>query len=280
MKLRDLIVASMLALAPMACELGAPSKVAAGQHYQSGDAKYDPYFDAVHKEQLAASNWADESKAARRPIVTALALPPTASNSTIVSAAKEKKGDGNIGRAIEETSAAESELARKLNAEAARLEEMEKKGEELKKQASEDRRNMGADKADEKKVEKKDEIKREISAAVDVVGDLAESARKGAKQAEELVAKLKAVWDGKEEPAEKSEKPKKAAPKPKEKDDDEKPAEKKPAPPPPPAHKPAEKKPEKKPEKKREPEEKKPEEKPVAKPAGSQKPPEGEVFNP
>ena len=277
MKLSSLVLLVFVSLAPLGCDfVTGPSKVASGQLYQSGDGKYDPYFDAVHREQIAAANWADESKAARRPIVTALTLPPNASNSTIVSATKEKKGDASVGRAIEETSAAETELARKLNAHAERLDEMAKKGEELKKQAVEDRRNMAADKADEKKVEKKDEIKKEISAAVSVVNDLAGDARKGAKEAEELVAKLKAVWDGgKEEPGETKKKDEKK-PKP---DDDEKKPEKKPAP---------------KPEKKHEPEEKKPPpvahkpapkpdapaEKPAPKPAATQKPAEGEVFNP
>ncbi len=260
MKARFIQAILIAALSLTACDfITGPSKVASGQLYQSGDGKYDPYFDAVHKEQLAAANWGDESKAARKPIITALTLPPNASNSTIISATKEKKekGEGNLGPAIQETSVAEVEFAKKMLAQAERLDEMQKKGEELKKQAAEDRRNMGADKADEKKVEKKDEIKREIAAAVDVVGDLASDARKNAKEAEDLVAKLKAAWDSKDD-----DEPKK---KPDKKDDDKK--EEKKSPPPPP--------PKPKPEKK--PDVAKPD---VAKPAATQKPPEGEVFNP
>ena len=55
--------------------------------------------------------------------------------------------------------------------------------------------------------EKKDEVKREMSAAVDAVESMASDARKGAKEAEELVAKLKAIWgaDDGEKTATKSE---------------------------------------------------------------------------
>jgi len=271
-----LAFAALIALYTLpACDfITGPSKVASGQLYQSGDGKYDPYFDAVHKEQIAAASWPDESKAARRPITTALTLPPNASNGTIVSAtkAKKEKGESNIGHAVEETMIAETELSKKLAVHAERLDEMAKKGEELKKHAVEDRRNMGADKADEKKVEKKEQIKKEMSAAVGVVKDLADDARKGSKEAEELVTKLKAVWDIKEDPK----KPDPPAPPPEKTEKPEKkppatPHEKKPAPKP--AAKPEEKKPVAKPS----PPEEKP---PVAKPAGTQKPPEGEVFNP
>ena len=76
---------------------------------------------------------------------------------------------------------------------------MLKRGEELKKQTIEDKKNLGVDKADEKKVAKKDEVKREMSAAVDAVESMASDARKGAKEAEDLAMKLKAAWTGREE---------------------------------------------------------------------------------
>jgi len=176
-----------------------PTKTANGQLYQSGDGKYDPYFAAVHQEQVAAANWSDEAKAARKPIITALDLRPGTSNSTILSATRSKKGEASLGSAIEQTTAAERERARRLSAAAAKLDDLEKRGEELRKQAVEDRRNLAADKADDKKVAKRDEIRREIVAAVDVVDSLASDARKGAKEAEDLATKLRAAWTGRDE---------------------------------------------------------------------------------
>ena len=176
-----------------------PTKVANGQLYQSGDGRYDAYFATVHQEQLAAANWPDDSKAARKPIVTALDLRPGASNGTILAATRGKKGDASLGSAVEQTTAAELELARRLNAAAAKLDDMQKRGEDLKKQTIEDKKNLGVDKADEKKVAKKDEVKREMSAAVDAVESMASDARKGAKEAEDLAMKLKAAWTGREE---------------------------------------------------------------------------------
>jgi len=181
------------------CDLITPTKTANGQLYQSGDGRYDSYFAAVHQEQVAAASWSDDAKAARKPIVTALDLRPGASNATILAATRDKKGDASLGSAIEQTTAAESERARRLTAAAAKLDDLQKRGEELKKQTAEDRKNLGADKADPKKVEKKDEIKREMAAAVDAVESMASDARKGAKEAEELATKLRAAWGGKDE---------------------------------------------------------------------------------
>jgi hypothetical protein len=175
------------------------TKVASGQLYQSGDGRYDAYFAEVHHEQVAAASWPDESKAARKPIVTALNLRPGTSNSTILAATRDKKGDSSLGPAVEQTTAAELDLARRLTAAAAKLDDMLKHGEELKKQSVEDKKNLGVDKTDEKKVAKKDEVKREMSAAVDAIESIAKDARKGAKEAEELATKLKAAWTGKEE---------------------------------------------------------------------------------
>ena len=206
MGLRSTTAAVVMALGALAiptltgCDLFmTPTKVADGKLYQSGDGKYDPYFAAVHQQQVAAANWPEESKSSRKPIVTALDLRPGASNGSILSAAKDKKGDASLGSAVEQTTASERERARRLTAAAAKLEDMQKRGEELKKQAAEDRKNLAADKADEKKVEKKNEVKREMSAAVDAVESMASDARKGAKEAEELASKLRSAWTGKEE---------------------------------------------------------------------------------
>lgn len=201
----------------------APTKMARGELYQSGDGRYDAYFAAVHQEQVASAQWVDDAKAARKPIVTALDLRPGSSNGTILSATRDareqKAGDAALGAAVDQTTAAELERARRLGAIAARLEELKKQGEELKKQAVEDKKNLGVDKADEKKVAKRDEVKHEMAAAVDAVESMASDARRAAKEAEELATKLKATWTGKPEvPAKPDEKKepvaKKAQPKP------------------------------------------------------------------
>ena len=251
-----------------------PTKTADGQLYQSGDGKYDPYFAQVHQEQVAAANWSDEAKASRKAIVTALDLRPGASNSVILSATRDKKGEPSLGSAVEQTTTSEIERARRLSATAAKLDDLQKRGEELKKQTIEERKNLAADKADEKKVAKKDELKREMAAAVDVVESLANDARKGAKEAEELASKLRAAWSGKAEderpPARNEEKrdEKRDETKEEKKEEKKRPepvAKKAPKSDPPAAKKPAAPKPE-------------PEDKP-AKPPPAQKPPD-EVFNP
>ena len=235
----------LLALASAACDLtNARTKVANGQLYQAGDAKYDPYFTEVHQEQVAAASWPDDAKAARKPIVSALDLRPGASNTTILSALKEKKSDTVIGHSVDDTVTAERERTRKLGAAAEKLEGLRKRGEELKKQAVEDRRNLAADKADESRVSKANEVKAEVSAAVDAVDGMLEDARKGGREAEELAKRLRGAWNGTNaeepipasEPPKEEKKPEPAAAPPKEEKKDEK---KKPDPPKKPAKKPA-----------------------------------------
>lgn len=241
-----------LGLAPVTSGCGllnGPTKTAKGELYTSGDGRYDPYFDAVHREQTAAQGWKEEEKSARRPIVSALNLEPGASNYAILGAVKKKKGEASLGSAVSETTNAERERARRMKAAADKLAEMKKRGEELKKQAAADKKNAGADKADEKKAAKKDEIKRELSAAVDAVDDLESDARDNAKTASELASKLRPAWDGKDEPDRPPPKPpepeEKKEEKPEEKKED-KPAARKP---PPPRPKPSPAEPSDKPEK-------------------------------
>jgi ribosome-associated protein len=266
MNTRILFLAFALFAATLpACEglLGKPTKVASGELYESGEARYDGYFKQVHEEQIAAGSWAEESKAAREPLTRALNLTPTASNSTIISAAKNKKGDAAVQSAAEATTSAEIAFAKKQLENSERLEKLATEGVELKKQAVEDRRNMGADKADPDKVEKKEELKREISAAAEVAADLRDDAKKGAKEAEDLAQALKkelgVVGDGagivkKDEPGAD-----------KDKDDKDDPA--------PAAKKPAAKKPAKKPAAAPPASEPRPAPKPAPKPTE-------EVFNP
>jgi hypothetical protein len=275
---------ALLCFALAACEGigigGKPSKMSGGELYQSGDGKYDGYFKKVHDEQVAAAEWAEQSKGARKPITRALNLPPNASNATILDAAKAKKSENGVHSAAEETAALERNFAEKQKVNADRLDKLAAEGAELKKQATEDRRNMGAEKADPEKVDKKEEIKREISAAAEIAANLRDDAKKGALEGEKLVEGLKkelgVVGDGAGIP--KADEPKKDEKKDEkgekgEKKDDKKPEPKK--------HegKPSAKKPEPKPEAK--PEAKPAEEKPAPeKKKPAEKPPENEVFNP
>lgn len=253
MKLKAALFCAALALT--ACEGfgGKPSKMSGGELYQSGDGKYDPYLKKVHEEQVAAAEWVEQSKGARKPLTRALNLPPNAGNATILDAAKSKKTDGAVHSAAEETAALARSFMEKQKVNADRLDKLAADGAELKKQATEDRRNMGAEKADPEKVEKKEEIKREVSAAADIAAHLRDDARKGVVEAEKLIAGLKKELDVIGDGSVKAEEPKK---------DDKK-----------------EEKDEKKPEPKKH--EGKPSgKKPEAKPAPTQKPAEGEVFNP
>jgi hypothetical protein len=244
-----------------------PTKVANGQLYTSGDGKYDPYFNQVHQEQVTAASWPDDSKAARKSIVVALNLRPGASNSTIFSAAREKKGDAALGSVIDETTSAERARSKKLTAASEKLDDLHKRGEDLKKQVIEERRNLAADKADEQKVKQKDELKREMTAAVEAVSTMMSDAKSGSKEADELARKLRGAWTGKDD----EEAP--PADPPKDEKKEEKPAAK-----PPLAKKPAGK-PAAKPAAATQPTEKPADEKPAPKPAPAQKPAD-EVFNP
>ena len=260
----------LLCVALAACEGigigGKPTKMASGELYQAGDAKYDGYLKKVHEEQVAAAEWPEQSKGARKPLTRALNLPPNAANAAIIEAAKSKKGDNAVHGAAEETAALERSFAEKQKVNADRLDKLAADGAELKKQATEDRRNMGAEKADPEKVEKKEEIKREVSAAAEIAANLRDDAKKGALEAEKLIDTLKkelgVVGDGAGIPK-KDDEPKKEEPA--KKDDGKKPD----------AKKPDAKKPESKPKPA-------PEPKPAPAPAPAQKPKpsENEVFNP
>ena len=186
----------------LACDfVNTPTKTAKGQLYQSGDGHFDPFFNQVHQEQVTASNWGDESKQSRKALVSALELRAGSSNALIVGATRDKKGTASLGPTVEATIASERERAKKLSAAENRLEELLKRGEALKKEAVEDRENMGADKADEAKVKKRTEVKREVTAAVEVTGNMRDDAKQGSAEADELATKLRSVWGGEDAPA-------------------------------------------------------------------------------
>ena len=245
------------------------TKMSKGVLYQSGDQRYDPYFEQVHREQLAAASWPDQAKESRKAIVGALNLKPDASNGTIMTATREmKSGAAALGPPVEQTTASETERAKRMTAEAKRLEDIKEQGVQLKKQAAGDRDNMGAQKADDKAVEKKDQTKRELGASIDAIDKLINDARRAAREAEELATKLTAAWTGHPEDEKPITKTEVAADakdkdKDKEKDKGKKPEAKKPAAKPPAAAAPAAK----------------PAAAPAPAPAPAPKPPD-EVFNP
>lgn len=202
MRLRGIALSLCIACAVptlAGCEVLQPTKTAKGQLYQAGDSRYDPYFSSVHEEQLAAASWKDEAKHSRRPIVSALSLPADAANWRILNSTRDKKNAPSLGGAVEQTTSSEIQRAHHLTSIATRLDELQRRGSELKSQVVTERSNLGADKADPAKVAKKDEVKRELSAAVSAIDSLASDARKGAKEAADLASKLKAAWTGRSE---------------------------------------------------------------------------------
>jgi hypothetical protein len=297
-------LAVLVGSATPACELFATSKIEHGQRYQSDDQRFDPYFDGVHQQQVGAAAWPDEKKAARRPLVNALALTPDASDDTIVTATRTRAkklgggggkldvatahvtpvggaGDPPLFAAVEESVRLELDRARKLRSASDKLEEMAKHGEELKKTADREYENRGAEKADEKKSEKRGEIRRELGGAVSACRDLARDANRNARDAQDFLEDLGEAIEAKDAPARRRgdreskplpPPPPKVEPKVEEpkKEEPVKPAKPKPEakkPAPKPVEKPAEKPAEKPPEK--------PAEKPKPPP-----PPPDEVFNP
>ncbi len=187
---------------PPACEtFFGSTKVGQGQLYTSGDAGYDSYFEAVHKKQVAAAAWPDERREARKALVEPLGVTPTASPTTIVNAARERSGRADVKPAVEETTRREDERSMALRTVADEIDELAKKGEELKRQADNDYKNMGADKADEKKVARAREIQRELGASIDVLRSLARDARADARDSEDMLDDLADAMEGKEKRA-------------------------------------------------------------------------------
>lgn len=281
------------------------TKVGQGQRYHSDDDRLDPYFDNVHQQQVAATTWPDEKKASRRALVNALALTPTASDDTLISATRERakklgpakldvasahitpsgSSDGPLFAAIEETVRLELARAHKMKSASDKLEEIAKHGEELKKTADKEFENRGADKADEKKTEKSREVRRELGASVDATRSLSRDAMKQSRDVQDFLEDLGNALETKDTPPRRTTDrdrnreskplpppPTKAEPKP-----DPPKEEAKPAKPSKPTGKPAGKPaaPSEKPPAEK-PAEKPPAEKPPAKPAA----PPDEVFNP
>lgn len=212
-----------LAVGVVGCEAAfGPSKVAKGEKYEAGDARFDGFFDAVHKEQLAAAEWKDDRTNARKTLLILAGVTSTASDDVLVKATRERakglggegahldlpqakvilapgaKDDPQLLAAVTETTRRELDRARKLTLAIEKLEPLEKQGEELHREAAEDVKNAGVDKADEKKMERKREIKRELGAAVSVLADLEKDAKRQVHDAERFLDALDAALQNKE----------------------------------------------------------------------------------
>ncbi|MDB4947261.1 MAG: hypothetical protein JWP97_6795 [Labilithrix sp.] len=198
------------------------TKVGHAQLYQSDDPRFDPYFDSVHQQQVAAAAWPDEKKAARKPLVAVLTLPPNANDDQIIGATREraKKLEGGGGRldvasakvtaigtadgplfaAVEDSVRLELDRARKRRAQQEKLEELARHGEELKRTADREWENRGAEKADQKKSDKRLELRRELGASIKAMRALASDASKDAQDGQVFLEDIGDAIEAKDAP--------------------------------------------------------------------------------
>jgi hypothetical protein len=288
------LVACVALTAAPACDLLLGStKVSHGERYQVDDARYDPFFDGVHRAQVAAAAWPDEHSASRAPLRSALSLGPSASDAALVAAVRARVtspggkldvaaarvtpppggGSAEVFRAVEQAVRLEVDRARKLAAVGEELEELAQRGADLRRTADREFENRGADKADEKKTEAARELRRELGAGYGALRALTREARRRSREAEDLVFDLASAVEATERPR------------------GVRPPLPPPPPPPPPVEPPkAEKKPEeakpkavKPPRQAKPPAAPRPAEKPPAppeRPAPKPAPPPDDVFNP
>ncbi len=188
--------------------------MAHGQRYQSGDPRYDAYFDEVHRAQVGAAAWPAEKKAARRSLVEALALVPDASDETVVRGTRERvsKLDSATGQitkttrttkseaidapllaAVSETARVESARARSLKETREKLEALARHGEELRKTEAGSHDLTSASHG--RTTEKSREVRRELGGAVEIARTLSREASRRAREAQEFVDDLEAALD-------------------------------------------------------------------------------------
>jgi hypothetical protein len=206
---KRLLLAALAASLTAACEPVGPSRVASGQLYSAGEPTYDAYFRDVHQQQVDASTWPDERRAAHKSLVTALELTPDAPDVTLVqgshdAASKAMKqgslrldidgtnartvatGGANDGgplfRAIEEAAHAELERAKRLHALEPRLDALTKQGTDLEGRAPTDFKTRGP--------MRQKEISSELESSVTVLSDLKARASREARESEDFVADL------------------------------------------------------------------------------------------
>jgi hypothetical protein len=204
--------------ASAACSvLGSPSKVRAGQLYVSGSGRYDTYFGEIHAEQVAAANWPEDRKTARKPLLDVLKLLPDADDGTIEQATKDRltgmlrlevqgtdvhvvetaasrqNNPHEVLAAVELAARSEIERAKKLSELPARVEALAKTGRELESHIAEDFAGAG---------QKPFEVRDEIRASYDVLVALSQGGAREKKEAEQFVAELgHAVSAGSEPPS-------------------------------------------------------------------------------
>jgi hypothetical protein len=149
--------AALLLLSSASCVYG-PAKVAQGQLYRTGNPDFDGYFQDVHQQQVDAATWDDDEKTARKPLATALELPPDAPDVSLVQGTYEAStkvakqpgslrldldgtnvhvstnggaSDSPVFRGVEDSSHQELERAKKLHAVEPKIDALVKQGNDL-----------------------------------------------------------------------------------------------------------------------------------------------------
>jgi hypothetical protein len=194
----------------VACDLQPQGKVAQGALYMSGEARYDAYFRDVHAIQVWASQWVDDRKATRKPLVNILDLTPDAADVTIIQATHEKatvlsrdsgstrleatvdeahvvagggaKSDPALFRAIEDTAGGELGRARKLNAMLPKMDDLMKLGQSLEPHIQETYQRQAPGKSAE--------VRQELSASLTVLGNVTTKARRSIRECDDFVSDL------------------------------------------------------------------------------------------
>ena len=192
------------------CELQNGTKVAQGQLYLSGEARFDAYFRDVHALQVAVAHWSDDKKLARRPLIGVLALTPDAADVTIVQATHEKmiafsrdgggtkldvtpddarvmvlpgtKGDATFFRGLEETVRTEIDRDRKLQQLVPKIDELAKAGRALEPHVGETFTTRGPGKTTE--------VRGELSASLDTLQTFTQRARQSSRESEDFITDL------------------------------------------------------------------------------------------
>lgn len=203
------VAASLLcfALVGSGCDLVGPkTRVAQGQLFTSGTARYDGWFREVHSAQLAAAAWPDERKQSRKALTQALGLLPSSDDALLVDAAGERaatlgggivfepegtpsvapgpasKSDAAFFRALEETAKAERARRERVRGQSVRAEQLGKSGDELKPHVEEDF-GKGEDRTKE--------VRAEVLGGIDEMHKLVRSAEAEIKGSESFLADLK-----------------------------------------------------------------------------------------
>ncbi len=207
--LAGLVVLGALLAATPGCELQG-AKVAQGQLYLSGEARFDAYFRDVHALQVTAAGWVDEKKRTRRPLLGVLSLTPDAGDVTIVQATHDRlvsytaegggtklqvtpdearvmvlpgtKGDPTFFRALEDTVRFEIDRDRKLAQALSQIEQLTKVGRSLEPHVHETFLHGTPGKVTE--------VKGELSSSLDVLAALVGKARSTSRESEDFIADL------------------------------------------------------------------------------------------